>query len=153
MSPSRVLLHSRWIVRDRELCFFIAPVLFSSGTEPRLTEQQISVDSCADFLLPILISRYLIFNLLSVSFSFAHPPSFVFSSFHFIIVFFSPFFSSITVENPDVEPFCGSLLLNATGTVQYEEGNYRSFAETFHIRFDTETELWFIQSDVFRLNT
>ena len=58
-----------------------------------------------------------------------------------------------TVNRPDVEPVCATMLITATGHVEYDGSNARSFGETFVLRLDPSTRTWFIQSDCFRLDT
>lgn len=45
------------------------------------------------------------------------------------------------------------MLITATGHVEYDGSNARSFGETFVLRLDPSTRTWFIQSDCFRLDT
>lgn len=54
---------------------------------------------------------------------------------------------------PTVEPLCATLLVTATGHVEYDGSNARSFGETFVLRLEGATGTWFVQSDCFRLDT
>lgn len=54
---------------------------------------------------------------------------------------------------PSVEPVCATLLVTATGHVEYDGSNARSFGETFVLRLEAASGMWFIQSDCFRLDT